>query len=69
MQIDFIDNLPTLIRAWYSSFSLCTQMSFSRGPARICSNGRLLSVFLVLSSTIVLVYFLFFKCTVNKNNY
>lgn len=44
----------TLIRAWYSSFNLCTQSSLSLGPAFVWRSGMLLSVLRVLSSTIVL---------------
>lgn len=42
----------TLISAWYSSFSRCTQSSFSRGPAFVCNNGMPLNVLRVLASTI-----------------
>lgn len=42
----------TWIKAWYSSFSLCTHKSLSRGPAFVLRSGIELRVFFVTSSTI-----------------
>ena len=44
--------LYTLIRLVYSSFSLITHCSPSRGPARVVHRGMAAKVFLVASSTI-----------------
>jgi len=45
--------LHTLIRLVYSSFSLVTHCSPSRGPARVVQSGMAARVFLVASSTIL----------------
>lgn len=42
----------TWIKAWYSSFSLCTHKSLSRGPAFVLRTGIQVSDFFVTSSTI-----------------
>lgn len=43
----------TLMRAWYSSFSLCTHISPSLGPALVFNNGILARFFFVTSSTML----------------
>lgn len=45
----------TLIRAWYSSLRRVSHASLSLGPALVRSSGMLLRVFLVHSSTILLL--------------
>lgn len=46
----------TLIKAWYSSFNLVVHNSLSLGPAFVFSNGMLLRVFFVPSSTIFICF-------------
>ena len=45
----------TLIKDWYSSFSLCTHRSPSRGPALVLSSGIAARAFLVPASTILVL--------------